>query len=492
MLKMKKKTVYVSRRAFLGLGAVSSALLLSGCVNLAPAYKQPAAPAETTGRWAVDPAAAGVKQAELVVWEQFFLDERLKKVIRMALDNNRDLRRAMLEVERLRALYRVSRADLFPSVSATASGSHARSSVDTLTPGASRISHVYAADLAMSSYEIDFFGRIRNLNEQALQAYLAGEDAHRSAQNTLIAEVATMWLSIGADHAALDLANTTLRSQQQTYALMEKSYQSGTANKLELSQSQQTVASAKASVQVAQNSLTQDENALRLLVGAEVPQELLPRQISLKATLPASLPAGLPSEVLLRRPDIAEAERNLRSANASIGVARAAFFPRVALTGSIGTASTDLSDLFSGGRGTWSFAPTVSLPIFQGGANVANLEAAKVYQKEMVAAYEKAIQSAFREVNDALSTESTVTKRLEAQDELVKASETAYDLAMTRYKRGVDDFLSVLDAQRTMVAAQQTQIQTQLSRAASLVTLYKVLGGGQEIEVPVRGDNKAS
>lgn len=482
---MTEKAVFTTRRALLGFGAGMSAFLLTGCLNLAPSYERPAAPKETASAWAVSPAEAGVKEDELVVWEKFFLDDRLKKVIRMALDNNRDLRQSMLEVERLRQLYRVSRAELFPSVSAAGSGSHARSSVDSIMPGQSRIGHLYAADLAMSSYEIDFFGRIRNMNEQALQAYLAQDDARRSAQNTLIAEVATIWLSIGADRASLELARTTLESQTASFRLVEQSYKAGASNKLELSQAQTTVASAKIAVETAKKSLAQDMNALRLLVGAEISPQCLPLGIDLNATLPASLPAGLPSEVLLKRPDIAAAERSLRAANASIGVARAAFFPKIALTGSIGTASTDMSDLFSGGRGTWSFGPSISVPIFQGGANVANLEAAKVYQKEMVAAYEKAIQSAFREVNDALATESTISKQLSAQNELVKASETAYSLAELRYKHGVDSYLSVLDAQRSMVSAQQGQIQTRLARAASLVTLYKVLGGGQEATLSV-------
>lgn len=490
MREMTAKAISTTRRALLGASAGFSALLLTGCLNLAPAYDRPAAPDETASKWSFTPAEAGVKEGELVVWEKFFLDDRLKKVIRTALDNNRDLRQSMLEVERLRQLYRISTAELFPSVSAAGSGSHSRSSIDTITPGQPRVGHIYAANLAMSSYEIDFFGRIRNMNEQALQAYLAQDDARRSAQNTLIAEVATVWFSVGADRAALDLAKTTLESQTASYKLVEQSYKAGASNKLELSQAQTTVASAKVALETAQNSLAQDINALRLLVGAEVPAELLPSGIELGATLPASLPAGLPSEVLLKRPDIAAAERSLRAANASIGVARAEFFPRIALTGSIGTASTDMSDLFSGGRGTWSFGPSVSLPIFQGGANVANLEAAKVYQKEMVAAYEKSIQSAFREVNDALATESTIGKQLEAQNDLVKVAETAYSLAQQRYQHGVDSYLSVLDAQRSMVSAQQGQIQTRLARAASIVTLYKVLGGGQEALAPASSEAK--
>ena len=471
----------LARRTFLAASAASAALMLTGCLNLAPRYEKPAAPTETSQDWAVSPRDAGVKEGELVTWDKFFLDERLRKVIELALANNRDLRQSMLEVERLRALYRVSRAELFPTVGAQASATQSRSSIDAIQPGYPRHSHVYAANLAMSSYEIDFFGKIRNMNEQA----------RRSAQNTLIAEVETEWLSIGADQANLDLARRTLESQTASYGLVEKSYNAGASNRLELNQAKETVATAKIAVQTAIASLEQDQNALRLLVGAEVPADLLPKKIELGATLPATMPAGLPSQVLLRRPDISSAERSLRSANANIGVARAAFFPSITLTSSIGTLSTDMSNLFKGGRGTWSFAPAISLPIFTGGANEANLEAAKIYQKEQVAAYEKAIQTAFREVNDALSTESTITKRVEAQDEMVKAAEAAYDVADLRYKHGVDNFLAVLDSQRTMFSAQQAQISTRLAHAVSIVTLYKVLGGGQEIAPqPEQGGKK--
>ncbi|MDD7441732.1 MAG: efflux transporter outer membrane subunit [Sutterellaceae bacterium] len=480
----------LSRRAVLVAGGAAAALTLTGCLNLAPKYEQPSAPAETTSSWSVSPHAAGLKEGEVVVWKRFFLDPRLQQVIRLALDNNRDLRQSMLEVERLRQLYRVSRAELFPTVGAAASAAHQRASVDTTLPGASRISHAYSANLAMASYELDLFGKIRNLNEQALQAYFASEDARRSAQNTLIAEVATVWLSIGADHASLDLARKTLSSQTESFRLVEQSYNAGTANKLELNQAKEIVASAKTAVQTAINALNQDKNAMRLLAGAEVSENLLPTKIELGATLPASMPAGLPSEVLLRRPDISIAERNLRAANANIGVARAAFFPSITLTSSIGTLSTDMSNLFEGGRGTWGFTPSITLPIFTGGANTANLAAARVYQKEQIAAYEKAIQVAFREVNDALSTESTITKRLDAQNEMVDAAVEAYDLAQLRYRHGVDSFLSVLDSQRTMFSAQQAQIQTRLARAVSIVTLYKVLGGGQEIEETVQAEKE--
>ncbi len=468
-----------SRRSLLALSALSSAMLMTGCLNLAPAYEEPAAPSETAEKWAVSPASAGVKEAELVTWEKFFLDPRLKEVIRITLENNRDLRQSVLEVERLRQQYRVSRADLFPTISAGGSVTNSRSSVDSILPGASRVSHTYAANLGMTSYELDFFGRVRNQNEQALQSFFKSEDARRSAQNTLIAEVATVWLSIGADQALLDLANDTLASQTESYKLVEQSFKAGASNQLELSQAQTSVSTAKASVQSALNSLTQDKNALRLLMGTALNEELLPKKLELGATMPATLPAGLPSEILLLRPDIAQAEHTLRSANASIGAARAAFFPRVTLTSSIGTLSADASNLFEGGRGTWSFAPSISIPIFTGGANTANLEAAKVAQKQAVAAYEQAIQSAFREVNDALSDEATLQKRLDAQNELVASWQTAYDLSQQRYKHGVDSFLTLLDSQRSLFSAQQSQISTSLSRAVSRVTLYKVLGGGQ-------------
>ena len=478
MNQSKRRPCFRFRQFFV---VVAGAALLTGCVNLAPQYEQPAPPAETADKWAVNPADAAVRRGPVVPWEQFFLDERLRKVIRLTLDNNRDLRQAMLEVERLRALYRVSRSELLPAVGAAASATHARSSSDATLPGAPRTSHVYAANLAMTSYELDLFGRIRNLNEQALQGFQASVDARRSAQNTLIAEVAMLWLSVGADRAMLDLSRETLKSQSASYALVEKSFKAGAANQLELSQAQSTVSAAKAAVESARKSLMQDRNALRMLAGAELPEELLPGGLELGATMPATLPPELPSEVLLNRPDIAIAEHQLRSANANIGVARAAFFPRVTLTSSIGTLSAEMSNLFDGGRGTWSFAPSVSVPLFTGGALTANLEAAKIAQKQSVAAYEKAIQSAFREVNDALAAESTVTGRLAAQDELVKATSSAYRLAELRYRHGVDSYLSVLDAQRAYVGARQAQIGARLERAVSLVTLYKVLGGGQEL-----------
>ena len=282
----------LARRTFLAASAASAALMLTGCLNLAPRYEKPAAPTETSQDWAVSPRDAGVKEGELVTWDKFFLDERLRKVIELALANNRDLRQSMLEVERLRALYRVSRAELFPTVGAQADATHSRSSIDALQPGYPRHSHVYAANLAMSSYEIDFFGKIRNMNEQALQAFFDGEDARRSAQNTLIAEVATEWLSIGADQANLDLARRTLESQTASYSLVEKSYNAGASNRLELNQAKETVATAKIAVQTAIASLEQDQNALRLLVGAEVPADLLPKKIELGATLPATMPVS--------------------------------------------------------------------------------------------------------------------------------------------------------------------------------------------------------
>lgn len=235
----------LARRTFLAASAASAALMLTGCLNLAPRYEKPAAPTETSQDWAVSPRDAGVKEGELVTWDKFFLDERLRKVIELALANNRDLRQSMLEVERLRALYRVSRAELFPTVGAQASATQSRSSIDAIQPGYPRHSHVYAANLAMSSYEIDFFGKIRNMNEQALQAFFAGEDARRSAQNTLIAEVATEWLSIGADQANLDLARRTLESQTASYGLVEKSYNAGASNRLELNQAKETVATGE-------------------------------------------------------------------------------------------------------------------------------------------------------------------------------------------------------------------------------------------------------
>lgn len=461
-----------------------AALALAGCVNLAPEYERPEAPVEAAWPQGEAYGQSEARRAELPAWRDFVMDERLEQVIDLALENNRDLRVAALSVEQARELYGIERAALFPTVAAAAqnAGQH---SPRTMSPtGTSSTSHQYTANLAMSSYELDFFGRVRNLTEQALQSYLASDDARRSMKSTLIAEVAMTWLTYGADVEQLALQRETLKSQEESFRLVEESYRLGAVSRLDYEQARTTVAAARASIAAYVRAVAQDKNALDLLAGGSVPEELLPKGIELEATVKVDLPEGLPSEVLLNRPDIQQAERALVSANANIGVARAAFFPSVSLSLGGGSGALHLSDLFSDGSGLWSFTPNVTLPIFTGGANLANLRASQIAEKAAAASYEKAIQAAFGEVANALATEGTIEGELNSRREYADAASKAYELSYSRYRHGAAAYTEVLDAQRAKVSAEQALIGTQLARASSLVTLYKVLGGGA-VEEPV-------
>lgn len=454
---------------------LASALLLSGCISLAPEYERPEAPVEQV--WPQDEATknAALLTEGLQKWSDFFTDERLTKLIELGLQNNRSLRSAFYSVEQARAQYNVSRADLLPSVAVQAE--------ETAGTGVDVTSHTYSANAAMASYELDLFGRIRNLNEQALQAYFQTQAAQRTAQMTVITEIAQTWLSLGASKDLLKLAQETYDSQSESLKLIQQSYELGASSMLEVQQAMQTVATAKAAAVQASRSVAQYRNALATLVGTKVPAELEPEGLKMDITKPqVSVASNIPSEVLLARPDIASAEAVLRSANANIGVARAAFFPSITLTGSAGSISGELNELFNGGTHTWSFVPNITLPIFTGGANIANLRAAEAYQKKSIADYELAIQTAFQEVADALATEGTVADELLAQQQLAAATAETLRLSEERYKNGADSYLEVLDSQRSNFSAQQAVINAQLSRAASLVTLYKVLGGGSQLE----------
>lgn len=464
---------------------LASALLLSGCISLAPEYERPEAPVEQV--WPQDEATknAALLTEGLQKWSDFFTDERLTKLIELGLQNNRSLRSAFYSVEQARAQYNVSRADLLPSVAVQAEETAGRTPASTTGTGVDVTSHTYSASAAMASYELDLFGRIRNLNEQALQAYFQTQAAQRTAQMTVITEIAQTWLSLGASKDLLKLAQETYDSQSESLKLIQQSYELGASSMLEVQQAMQTVATAKAAAVQASRSVAQYRNALATLVGTKVPAELEPEGLKMDITKPqVSVASNIPSEVLLARPDIASAEAVLRSANANIGVARAAFFPSITLTGSAGSISGELNELFNGGTHTWSFVPNITLPIFTGGANIANLRAAEAYQKKSIADYELAIQTAFQEVADALATEGTVAEELLAQQQLAAATAETLRLSEERYKNGADSYLEVLDSQRSNFSAQQAVINAQLSRAASLVTLYKVLGGGSQLEEP--------
>ncbi|WP_428417406.1 AdeC/AdeK/OprM family multidrug efflux complex outer membrane factor [Methylibium sp.] len=458
---------------------------LAGCMNLAPTYERPAVPVAAEwpqGEAYGEPAGAGSVAASDLAWREVFVDAPLQRTIELALSNNRNLRVAALNIEQARAQYQIQRADLFPTVAASGEAVHQRTPADLSQAGRAVTSHTYSAGIGFSTYELDLFGRVRNLNEQALQQFFATEEARRSTQISLVAEVANVYLTATADGELLRLARDTLASQESSYKLAQRSHELGVASALDLRQAQTSVEVARADVARYTRALAQDLNALALLVGASLPADVRPGGVQSEGLQwidrLAELPAGLPSEVLQRRPDVLQAERQLQAANATIGAARAAFFPRISLTASAGVASSSLSDLFQGSARTWSFVPQLSLPIFDAGRNRANLEVSKTQRDIALAQYELAIQSAFREVADALAARGTFDEQLAAQQALVDATGETYRLSQARYRSGVDSYLAVLDAQRSLYAAQQSLITLRLSRSANLVTLYKVLGGG--------------
>ena len=421
------------------------------------------------------PGAAAVSD---IGWRAFYRDGRLQTVVEQSLINNRDLRVATLNIERARALYRIRRADQFPTIEALASGSAQRIPGSISTTGEGSIVGDYRIGVGVTSYELDLFGRVRNLKAQALQEYLAVVETRRSAQISLVAEVAAAWLTHATDQALLNLARKTLESRRRSFQLTERSHELGIASALDLERARTSVETARDDVAAFTRLVAQDRNALQLLVGAPVSETLLP-DASVDA-IPAltDLPAGMPSSVLLQRPDILAAERRLIGAHAGIGAARAAFFPSIRLTGSAGTVSDGLSGLFGSGSGAWSFLPQIVQPIFTAGRNRARLRVAETDREIVLADYEKAIQIAFREVADALAGRGTIDDQLAAQQALVAATQRIFDLTEARYRAGVDSSLSLLDAQRELYAAQQALLVTQLARETNLVTLYKVLGGG--------------
>jgi len=475
----------MTKRAFplrsLALSAMASAVL-AGCVNLAPEYTAPASPVPqalpSSGVEAPTPIDVG--------WRSFFVEPRLRGTIELALANNRDLRVAALNIERARAQYGIARAGLFPTVEAGASGSRSRTPGSLSTSGEARIGSQYSADLGLTSYEIDLFGRVRNLGESALQSYFQTEETRRSTQISLIASVATAWLQLAADEQRLLLARNTLESQRKSFDLVERSHRLGAQSGLALAQARSTVDAARADAAAFDSQVEQDRNALALLVGAMPPADLLPAAPASDTAAPATAaqllvpPPDLPSSVLQRRPDVRAAEHALRASNADIGAARAAFFPRIALTASAGTASSTLSGLFAGGSKAWSFAPSISVPIFDGGANRANLRLAEAQQKIQIATYEKTVQTAFREVADALAERRTLAERLDAQRSLLDATSRSFELSQSLFRSGASSYLDVLDAQRAFYAAQQTLIGLQLTEQTNRLTIYKTLGGGWE------------
>ena len=457
---------------------VIAACFLSGCVSKQE-YSQPVPPVPTA--WPESAASqtgeSGGPEAVDTNWREFFTDSSLQSVIELALANNRDLRMAALNIEKVEALYRIQRAEQYPTVNAGASLDAYRLPAKMTNDGEAETVGQFTVGLTTASWELDLFGRVRSLKSRALEQYLATQQARTATQIGLVGAVANSYLALAADRNNLRLAQATFEAQQASYDLISRTRDVGMASDLDLNQARSQVEVARADIARYTGQVALDENALNLLVGAPVAANLLPRELGSLGAL-KDIGAGVPSEVLLRRPDILTAEHQLRAAYANIGAARAAFFPRISLTVGAGLMSGDLTDLFKYGARTWSFAPQVVLPIFDSGARKANYKVAEVDRDIAVAEYEKAIQSAFREVSDSLALRTRLVEQQEAQQALVRALEETYRLSDARYKAGIDSYLTVLVAQRSLYSAQQGLISLHLARLSNLVTLYKVLGGG--------------
>jgi multidrug efflux system outer membrane protein len=461
-----------SYKTFSSLSALAAALLLAGCANLAPEYQRPAAP--VAGDWpsAAKPAeAAQAPQAAELPWQQFYAgDARVRALIELALQNNRDLRVALLNVDKARAQYRISDAARWPTVGVGLSGQRSPAS-----NGSGNINSVYQAGLQLTAYELDLFGKLKNNSESALASYLATAEGQRAARLSLVAGVAAAQLNLQAAEELLTLSRQTLATREGSLKLSRTKFDVGAASQLDLSSAESAAGAARASLAAAQRARDEAENALVLLLGQPLPAGL-PAAQPLQALQLPQVPAGLPSEVLVSRPDVLQAEQQLRAANANIGAARAAVFPSITLTASAGTASTQLSDLFR--NSAWSFASQILMPIFDAGRNQANIEVAKANQGIALAQYEKTVQTAFREVADALAGLATLDEQLSGQEQQARAEAQRLALVELRFGNGVSNSLELLDAQRASYAAQQALLQVRLAKALNRVQLYKVLGGG--------------
>ncbi|WP_294315837.1 efflux transporter outer membrane subunit [uncultured Sphingomonas sp.] len=495
--------------------ALLGASALAGC-NLAPKYVRPegAVPAALPQGGVYPAAATDAPDVSKIGWQTFFTDDRLRKTIALGLENNRDLRVAAANVLQARAQYRIQRADLVPSTTVSGSGTYTNNIFGGASAGAgagagggagagaaagagtgggvgagtggaavgSNSSNLefYSVNAGFSAFELDLFGRVRNLNRAALEQYFASEEAQRAARISLIAEIATAWATLGSDQDQLRISQETLKAFEQSLELTRAQFRIGVASELEARQAETSYQSARNDIAVLKTRVAQDKNALDLLVGTPVTADLLPQGLGNGDAALQVLPAGLSSEVLLRRPDVLQAEHQLIAQNANIGAARAALFPRISLTATLGTISTALSGLFAGGSFTYTGAPSVSLPLFDGGRLRGNVDYARASQQAAVSTYEKTVQTAFREVADALAQRGTIDEQIAAQTARVGAANVALRISDARYRAGVESFLNTLDSQRSAYAAQQQLVTTRLTRISNLVELYRSLGGGLE------------
>ena len=448
-------------------------LLLAGC-TMVPKYERPAAPVSST--WPLGQGTNALTAAD-IPWTEFFDDPRLQRLIDLSLANNRDFRIAALRVEQTRAQYRIARSALFPDVTAGASAIRQRNPETISITGDALTTTAYDVSVG-AAFELDLFGRVRSLKQEALERYFASEANRTALQIALISEVAVQYLTILQLQEARALAQSTLEAVQNSFNLNKASFEAGVASELDFRTAEAQIQTARVNVATYEQLLSQAENALALLLGQPIPNNLPPGLALREQPLLNDILVGVPSDLLQRRPDIIAAEHNLRAANANIGAARAAFFPRILLTGAAGTASASLSDLFTGPSAAWNFSPQITVPIFQGGRNRANLDVAQLSKQIEIATYERTIQVAFREVADALAVRSFVDQKLAAQQQLVQAQQKRFELTDARYRQGVDNYVDVLLAQQDLYAAQQNLLQFQAARLINIVTLYRALGGG--------------
>jgi multidrug efflux system outer membrane protein len=462
-----------------------SCTVLSASCTMIPDYMRPDFAA--SDKWSDVPGynlpPGDVKAAD-TSWEAFFQSPQLRQVIDVALQNNTDLRQAALNIEAARATYRISRADLLPSINANGSGTYVGLSDDQMGGGSNEggnddSEETYQANVGLLTYELDLFGRIRSNNRSALNEYLATEQAHAVLRNTLIAEVANAYLQLLADQKLLGLTEQTLEAQEKTHNLLQQSLEKGVGTAQDVARASTAVETARVNLHQYRRFVAQDQNALFLLMGVKQDNAALPLGTLDSIAIRGNLDAGMPSQVLLNRPDVKQAEYLLLARNADIGAARAAFFPNITLTGTYGFASDGLSGLFSSGAtNAWTFLPQITMPIFAGGRNRANLDLSEVRKEIAVVEYEQTVQIAFREVADELAARATLDEQLKAQERLVAAAQQVYDMSRARYDVGIDSFLSVLDSQRELYTAQQNEIEIERQKLANLVNLYKALGGG--------------
>ncbi|MEJ4043271.1 efflux transporter outer membrane subunit [Erwinia sp. SLM-02] len=451
------------------ISVIALSMMLAGCLSLDPDYQRPAAPVPAT--WPGQ-NADGSAPAVLSNWQQVMGDSRLKAVVARALASNRDLRKAISDIEQAKALYGEERASLFPTLNAGLTSTRSRTTDAGVTGSAE-------ASGSVSSFEIDLFGHNRSLSRAAKETWLASEFTAQNTRLTLIAETATAWITLAADNSNLQLAQETMASAGKTLEITQRRQAAGVADGTDMNEAMTVYQSARASVASYQTLVAQDRNALTLLAGESLPDSLLPGPLDkLTENAVALVPAGLSSSLLLRRPDVQEAEHSLKSANADIGAARANFFPSLSLTSSAGVASGSLSSLFSHGANVWSFAPSLSLPLFAGGANAAALKYAEAEKQGLIAAYEKAIQSGFKDVADALARRATLSEQMDAQREYVAAAQRSVDLSLHGYQAGSGDYLTVLTNQRTLWSAQLELIALQQTDYDNRITLWQSLGGG--------------